>query len=301
MTTTASDLGAVRAEIEDLQNKTEAITARCAAESRSPHPDEASKLRHYQTKLGGLLDRASRLEIEEVARSQRILQARMAQLPPESSSSTVPGSTVSVSVTGEPLTYQQYGPNSYFKDLYQAQRFNDPQARNRLQRHVEEMRVEKRDLSSTDGSGGDFIPPLWVDTEWIPAVRASRPFADAVTNLPLPENTDTINFPKVLTGSATAAHADLGAVQETDPTTGSVSIPVKTIAGQVDVSRQAIDRSTPGLDRVLLGDLASDYALRLDLQTLTGSGSGANAKGVLSDSNRITITWTQASPTVRCS
>jgi HK97 family phage major capsid protein len=43
-----------------------------------------------------------------------------------------------------------------------------------------------------------------------------------------------------LTGSSTAAEADLGAVSETDPTTGSVSIPVKTLAGQVDVSRQLL-------------------------------------------------------------
>jgi hypothetical protein len=38
--------------------------------------------------------------------------------------------------------------------------------------------------------------------------------------------------------------------------------------------------------------------MRLDLQCLTGSGSGANAKGVLSDSNRIQIAWTGATPTV---
>jgi hypothetical protein len=49
---------------------------------------------------------------------------------------------------------------------------------------------------------------------------------------------------------------------------------------------------------VIFGDLIADYNMRLDLQCLTGSGSGANAKGVLSDSNRIQIAWTGATPTV---
>jgi hypothetical protein len=66
----------------------------------------------------------------------------------------------------------------------------------------------------------------------------------------------------------------------------------------VDVSRQALDRSAPGLDEVLFQELIADYNMRLDLQILTGSGSGANAKGILSDANRIVETWTQGTPTV---
>jgi hypothetical protein len=51
------------------------------------------------------------------------------------------------------------------------------------------------------------------------------------------------------------------------------------------VSQQLLDRSQPGIDQILFADLRADYNLRLDLQTLVGSGSGANAKGVLSDSS----------------
>ena len=135
--------------------------------------------------------------------------------------------------------------------------------------------------------------------DWVNVARPTRPFARVVTNRALPPGTDTLNVPKVLTGSATSAHADLGVVQETDPTTGVTSVPVKTLAGQVDVSRQALDRSAPGLDEIIFADLRADYDMRLDLQILTGLGSGANAKGVLSDSNRLSVTWTQASPTVQ--
>lgn len=66
----------------------------------------------------------------------------------------------------------------------------------------------------------------------------------------------------------------------------------------MDVSRQALDRSAPGLDEVLFQDLIADYNMRLDLQILTGSGSGAIAKASLSDANRIVETWTQGTPTV---
>jgi HK97 family phage major capsid protein len=122
---------------------------------------------------------------------------------------------------------------------------------------------------------------------WTTVARASRPTANVVRNLPLPSGTDTLSIPKVLTGSATSGHADLGNVQETNPTTGKLDVPVTTIAGQVDVSRQALDRSAPGLDEVLFQDLIADYNMRLDLQILTGSGSGASPKGILSDANRI--------------
>jgi HK97 family phage major capsid protein len=65
------------------------------------------------------------------------------------------------------------------------------------------------------------------------------------------------------------------------------------------MSRQLFDRGQPGMDLVVFSDLAADYDMRLDLQCLTGSGTGANAKGLFSDSNRIQVTFTTGSPTVQ--
>jgi HK97 family phage major capsid protein len=203
-----------------------------------------------------------------------------------------------VSIVSEALTYVKdpTGRRSYFRDLVNA-RLGDRESNDRLHRHAREVAVERRDLSSTDGVGGEFVPPLWLMDEYTEVIRMGRPFANAVNQRPLPPGTDSISIPKILTGSSVAAQADLGAVSETDPTTGSVTVPVRTLAGQVDVARQVIDRQ-PIFDDLLFADLIADYNLRLDLQCLTGSGSGANAKGVLSDSNRITVTYTDASPTV---
>jgi HK97 family phage major capsid protein len=158
--------------------------------------------------------------------------------------------------------------------------------------------VERRDLSSTDTAGGDFVSPLYMVNDWINVIRMGRPFANAANSVPLPDNTDTIIWPKVTSGTATSAQADLGAVQETDAVTTTVSVAVKTVAGQQDVSQQLLDRSQPGIDQILFADLRADYNVRLDLQALVGSGSGANAKGVQNDAARIQVTYTDASPTV---
>jgi HK97 family phage major capsid protein len=204
-----------------------------------------------------------------------------------------------VQVGREPLTYERANPRtSFFRDLFHAWQ-GDASAQQRLQRHQREMMVERRDLSSTDGVGGDFVPPLWIMDEWTRPIRLGRPFANAVNNVgPPPAGTDTISLPRLLTGSAVSAQADLGAVQETDATTGQFTVGVKTLAGQQDMARQLIDRSQPGMDQIIAADLREDYDLRLDLQCLSGSGSGANALGVLNDANRIQVTYTQATPAV---
>jgi HK97 family phage major capsid protein len=205
-----------------------------------------------------------------------------------------------ISVTKEENTYRPDNSNGafYFRDLYNARISGDRHAQERLQRNQREIMVERRDLSSTDTAGGDFVSPLYMVNDWINVIRMGRPFANATNSVPLPDNTDTIIWPKVTSGSATSAQADLGAVQETDPVTTTVSVGVKTVAGQVDVSQQLLDRSQPGIDQILFADLLADYNVRLDLQALVGSGSGANAKGVQNDAARIQVTYTDASPTV---
>jgi HK97 family phage major capsid protein len=221
------------------------------------------------------------------ARCERLAEAR---------AGLVSVTTSAVRVLREPLTYEKNGPHSFFRDAYFGYKEGDPDAQQRLQRHRQEVEVERRAIDSTDGTGGEFVAPLWLMDEWIALARAGRPFANAVRRLALPPNTDSINIPKLLAGSATAPQADGGVVSNIDPTTTSVSVPVKTVAGQVDVSRQLFDRSLPGIDQVLFADLAADYATKLDVQLLNGTGSGANAKGVLQDAHIIAVTYTDPNP-----
>lgn len=190
--------------------------------------------------------------------------------------------------------------SSYFRDLYFAKLKGDSAASERLARHAEQVRVEMRDINTTDNSGGEFVPPLWLIDEYAALARAGRVTADLIGARPLPSGTDSISVPRVTTGSAVAVQATENSnVQETDIVTDSVSSDVTTIAGIEDVSVQLLEQSPIAFDQVVAGDLAADYARKLDQQVLAGSGSSNQLVGILgssgagiSGSNAVTLTAT---------
>ncbi|YCK35167.1 phage major capsid protein [Actinomadura sp. ATCC 39365] len=203
-----------------------------------------------------------------------------------------------VTVISEPETYRKGGQNSYFRDLVRAQLLGSRDATERLVRNSREVsaELEKRALSTTDGAGGEFVPPLWMLNEYIGLARASRVIANRVRQMALPTGTDSINLPRLATGTAVAEQATQNtAVQNTDATTNSVTAAVATIAGQQVVSLQLIEQSPINMDDVLLADLAADYAVKLD--TFVISNNAANKRGLLNVSGANAVTYTDASPT----
>lgn len=235
--------------------------------------------------------------------AQERVEAARARTPVPVVPDTDPGdgdepSPSEVRVTSEEPVYRRDRPErSFFQDAYAARVMGDQDAAERLRRNTAQV-AERYDLNSTDGTGGYFVPPAWLQDEFLVLARASRPFANAVRRLPLPPNTDSINIPGLATGAAVAAQSDLGAVQETDATDMAVTAPVRTIAGQQDFSRQLFDRSTPGVDAIIGADLEAAYNTQVDVQALNGSGSAPNARGVLNVAGVIGVTYTDASPTV---
>jgi HK97 family phage major capsid protein len=116
--------------------------------------------------------------------------------------------------------------------------------------------------------------------------------------VPLPPEGMTVNVPRITTGSTTAAQTAENATisnQDLDETT--LAVPVATVAGYVDVSRQALDRGAT-FEQVIFADLAADYAAKLDAQLLTGSGSSGQHLGALNVGSINAVTYTDASPTV---
>lgn len=152
--------------------------------------------------------------------------------------------------------------------------------------------------SRTDGQGGYFVPPLWLVDEFIPYLRNGRPFASAVRQMELPAGTDSINIPKVNSGTLTGMQADVGAVASQDITDTFVTAPVRTIAGQQDVAMQLLDQSPIAFDEVIFADLLADYALRTDVQTWSGVGTGVQLKGIDYVSGVNAVTYTDATPTL---
>lgn len=204
-----------------------------------------------------------------------------------------------VKVTSEPETYRKGGNVSYFRDLYRAQQRGDRDAIDRLQRNDREVQegLQKRALSTTDGAGGEFVPPLWMVDEYVALARAGRVVADQVAHQPLPPGTDSISLPKLTSGTATAEQtAQNTAVQNTDATTNSVTAAVATIAGQQVVSQQLLEQSPINMDPILLADLAADYATKLDVFVI--NNNAANKRGLLNASGINAVTYTDATPTV---
>ena len=116
-------------------------------------------------------------------------------------------------------------------------------------------------MAYDSGSNNPYaIPPLWLIDEYIPALRPGRVAAGLCKQMPLPEGTDSINIPRLLTPTLTGIQtADAAPVMSRDFSDTFQQANVKTISGQEDVPIQLIEQS-PGqiLDRVLMTDLIAD-------------------------------------------
>lgn len=168
------------------------------------------------------------------------------------------------------------GGASYFRDLWRASK-GDAHAVERLQRNnmVVASADKTRAISTTTGAGGEFVPPLWLEQDFIPLARAGRITADLTTKDMLPAGTNSINIPKVSGGATVAAQGTQNtAVSQTDMTTTSVSSSVFTAAGGQTLSLQLIEQSPLNVDRVVLADLAKAYAILVDQWVILGTGTG---------------------------
>lgn len=196
-------------------------------------------------------------------------------------------------VTSEPEIYRK-GDNktSYFRDLYNGAVRGNRDALERLSTND----VQVRALTTVDGAGGDFVPPLWLIQSFIELARPGRVVADQVRQQALPSGTDTISLPRLATGTAVAEQSTQNtAIQNTDATTGSVSAAVATLAGQQVISQQLLDQSPVNMDDILLADLAADYAIKLDVFVIANNAT--NKVGLLSVSGVNAVTYTSGAPT----
>ena len=188
-------------------------------------------------------------------------------------------------VKSEPRTYSPKSSNSFIADAFRAQFSNDFAAQERLARHMREEQVERRDVTSSNFAG--LIVPQFLTELAAPFARAGRPVADRARKHALPNEGLTLSISKVTTGSAVASQSEGAAVQETNMDDTKLDISVVTIAGQQNVSRQAIERGT-NVDSLVMSDLVSAYHTQLDALVVAELFSSAGQA----------VTYTDASPTV---
>ena len=307
----------------------------------APDPKQQARSGYAARKLEG--EALLRYQLNQAARTASVLREQLGNSEAQ---------LAQFKVT-EPLTYQPDSPHSFFRDIARSVKLQDQAATERLARHQREMEAElprreqrraaaaarayeeafsrtsrerraldqmtvppfeRRAITRIDGQGGYFAPPLYLVDDYVAFARAAAVFASAWHEIDLPSGTSMINVPRLALGTGTGPQADATPVASRDLQDSLVSAPVRTIAGNADVSRQWYDQgqgSSPdfGTDRIIFADLAADLLQNADGQLLVGSGTGTQLLGVwpagaiaaangivVADSNNATSqTWTTAS------
>lgn len=218
-----------------------------------------------------------------------------------------------LAIVREELTYEPHKNASYVKDFVRSAMRGDQEAETRLQRHAVEMRTvvaereaaayrasagvyEARAVSWIAGTGGYFAPPLWIIEQFATAPRPLRVLARLVPQFPLPVGPQTINLPRLTTGTTAGAVPLNANAPERSVLDSSVTSVVTTIAGNADVPMQMIEQSPLGapFDWVIFSDLVADYDYQLETQILNGSGS-AQLAGIIPSSP--SVSYTDSTPT----
>jgi HK97 family phage major capsid protein len=322
-----------RADAETGHNS---ILEKCLRENRASTQEEATALIDFRKQVDDF--KAEIANFEKTLTDLRAAEAAEGQASigatDERRDAAGEVAKGAVRVGREPLTYERHDQrSSYLIDLVAAEtgygRVPKDEARARLEKHATEMRVEapkfearmfgtrgnpkagevdgnevrydmeRRDLNRTDTTGGYFIPPIWMMSDYIDLARAGRVTANLCASMALPGGTDSINIPKISTGTATAIQtADNAAVTETDLADTSVTAGVKTIAGQQDISLQALEQSPLAFDQIILADLAGAHATNVDTQVISGSNASGQVLGIRTISSVDTTAYTDGSPTV---
>jgi hypothetical protein len=157
----------------------------------------------------------------------------------------------------------------------------DMNARDRLQRHMQEERVERgkkleqlEQRAAGTGAFSALVVPEYLTDLFAPFARAGRPFADACRHHDLPETGMTAYIGKATTGTTVDDQsAENANVSETDFDDTLISVGLRTAGGSQTLSRQSIERGV-GVDDTVVQDLFSAHATNLDGKLLNAATVG---------------------------
>ena len=260
--------------------KAEAVVAVAQTEARELSPEQDAE-------IAASLDEVRSLD--EQIKTHSELEKRSAEAAELRKEKKFDAAVAPAVVKSEARTYSPKAETSFIADAYAAQFNNDFAAKDRLARHMNEEKIERRDVTSANFAG--LVVPQFLTELAAPFARAGRPFLEVARKHQLPDSGLVISISKVTTGSSTAVQTEGAAVSETNMDDTKLDVSVVTVAGQQNVSRQAIERGT-NIDSLVMADLVSAYHTNLDSLFVTTSATSLT--------NTITqvVTYTDASPTV---
>lgn len=296
---------------KELTNRIEARKARLAEletfletpakEGRTAlTPEETTKLVELRSAI-----EAFDLEDPKAVGYDQSIHAVRAQLDPleaiakrQHEAATVGAPKGGARVTSEARTYRKGGENSFFADLYaQSFRHGDIRgAEDRLQRHMHEFEVEKRDIGVAAMAGA--VPPQYLVDKFAPVARAGRPFLNSLDALDLPPDGISFFIPRGTTGTGAGMTAEAAGFTEQDAANTDLTSTVNLVTAQQDISRTLFMRGGSVVDQILMKDLMAACAVAGNVSALNGNGTAPQHRGVLQVAGINAVTYTDATPTV---
>jgi HK97 family phage major capsid protein len=280
------NLHETRAQKQDL---IEATLNRATDESRDVTDIEVANIQALTLEIGKLDERIEQITDLEVRKAKASDLAASVEGDKVETRAAAPTRVIS-----EEPTYHERAGHDFLADAMAAEFGGSYEARDRIVRYQNEVRIEKRDSGTSNFSG--LVVPQYLVQQFAPLRRAGRPTADISVNAPLPGVGMTVNLGRLTTGITSYAATEGTAVTESDPDDTLLTVNVRTVQSMWDLSKQASLRGV-GVEDQLLGDGIRSYHSLLDAQIINGDGSAPNHRGILNTSGINATTYTDASPT----
>jgi hypothetical protein len=265
------------AERDTHRASIETVRAACLADAgRDPSDAEAARCAPRRRSDRGAIDTAREMltaRITELETEKQRDEAAADKLSREFNPAAPKpkyDAVVNRGDTNEPRTYTRYadanGTASFFRDHYLAEAKQNRSARERIERHAprcsctgdDRARHDHRLVRRPDRAAVPRRPGGARRARWPAGRQHLHAAADprAGHAVPDPARHDR-------RGDTRPGDGELR-VQNTDEVWANVTVNVATIAGQQDVSRQSLERGTPGIDQLIYLDLAGAYGVNVD-------------------------------------
>lgn len=148
--------------------------------------------------------------------------------------------------------------------------------------------VWKRDINTSDDN--ELVATDHLASEFIDVLRNEMSVMQAGARM-LNGLQGNVNIPKKATASTAAwISTEGGNATESEPTFATVSMTPKQLGAFTDMTRQAIQQSSPAIESLVRDDLTQALALAIDAAALEGAGTGGAPQGLLNISGLTKVT-----------
>lgn len=265
--------------------------------------------------LHASLDEATQAHTDaeaEVDRVARNLSSREAAERIIARGAGIPATAGATRTGREERTYRRFA--EFVRDAYAVQLTGSGAAAERLERAAREAAVEYRERTGRQlGDRFGFEPeqrdvgtsafagltvPTYLTDMYAKSPSTGRPTANICRTHELPASGMTVELSRITTATdATIQAAELDVANETNIDDTQLSVPVRTVSGMQDVSRQAVERASGAVD-VVLEDIVRRFHARLNNQIVNGAGTSGTILGIRNTVGINAVTYTDASPTI---